>query len=270
VKYTILGSNGFIGSSLYEYLSKKSENCICPPRNYIFNKKENLGHLIYCIGLTADFRDKPLETVNAHVTKLLEVLENSKFDSFLYLSSTRIYAGNDDGNENTSVKVNPSNFSDLYNISKLMGESICLSIPNKKIRIARLSNVIGNDFKSENFLFTLIKDAVDRHAIKISTPLNASKDYISIDDVVKLITLISVNGKQRLYNIASGQNIPNRKLLMEIKKHTNCVIENIQSTNGLIFPSISIERIQNEFSFKPKNILNDINTLLESYKKSKR
>ncbi|HXP50012.1 MAG TPA: hypothetical protein VN922_08665, partial [Bacteroidia bacterium] len=94
MKYTILGSNGFIGSSLHKYLSERSEDCFCPPRNYIFDEKENLGHVIYCIGLTADFRDNPIETVNAHVSKLIKVLENTKYESFLYLSSTRVYAGN--------------------------------------------------------------------------------------------------------------------------------------------------------------------------------
>jgi nucleoside-diphosphate-sugar epimerase len=269
VKYTILGSNGFIGSNLHKYLSEKSENCFCPPRNYIFTKKENLGHIIYCIGLTADFRDNPMATVNAHVSKLIEVLENTKFNSFLYLSSTRVYAGSNSGNEETSLKTNPLNPSDLYNISKIMGESICLSIPNKKVRIARLSNVIGNDFNSENFLFTLIKDAVDKGAIRLSIPMNAAKDYVSIDDVVKLIPLITLKGKHRLYNIASGNIITNKKLTDEIKKSTRCAVESLKLNSGLTFPSISIKKIQNEFLYKPKNILNDIYSLIENYKHTK-
>jgi len=33
------------------------------------------GHVIYCIGLTADFRQKPFETIEAHVSKLAEVAQ---------------------------------------------------------------------------------------------------------------------------------------------------------------------------------------------------
>lgn len=269
MKYTILGSSGFIGSNLELFLRNQAIECFTPPKEYIFSKNENLGHVIYCIGLTADFRQKPMDTVKAHVCKLVEVLENSKFESFLYLSSVRVYNGNNMGTEECSVTVNPLNSSDLYNISKLMGESICLSISNQKIRIVRLSNVIGKDFESDNFLFSLIKEAVDTNQIRLNLPLHVSKDYISIDEVIAVIALIAEKGKERVYNIASGFQISNQQIVNKIKEYTNCSVEVSESSQFLQFPEISIERITNEFNFKPKNILKDMDTLIEHYIQTK-
>ena len=41
---------------------------------------------------------------------------------------------------------------DLYNISKLMGEALCLASHSQKVRIARISNVIGNRKNHNDFL----------------------------------------------------------------------------------------------------------------------
>ncbi|MCX6313030.1 MAG: NAD(P)-dependent oxidoreductase [Bacteroidetes bacterium] len=269
MKHTVLGASGFIGNNLKTFLEEQSLECFLPPRNYSFSKNENLGHVYYCIGLTSDFRTRPMETVKAHVCKLIEVLENSSFESFLYLSSARVYNGSKSGDEQTSLSVNPSDFSDLYNISKLMGEAVCLAIPNEKIRIARLSNVIGNDFESENFLFSLIKEAVDKRVIELGVSSKSEKDYISINDVVQLLLLISSKGKSRIYNVSSGQNVSNEQLVKEIKKYTGCSIRFTDSQQSLNFPLISNERLKSEFDYEVKSVLPDIMSLIENYKAKK-
>jgi nucleoside-diphosphate-sugar epimerase len=268
MKFTILGSLGFVGSHLLKALKYQAIEVFAPPRDYIFTKGENLGHVIYCIGLTSDFRQRPIETVEAHVCKLMKVLENSEFESFLYLSSTRVYGGNDTGMETDNVQVSSSDFSDLYNISKLMGESICLSNTNKRIRVVRLSNVIGDDFESDNYLFSLIKEAVDTKMIHLNLHLEAGKDYISINDVVKIVILIAKGGKHRIYNIGSGFQITNDDIVKKIKEYNDCEIL-VSAKEGITFPQISIERIVSEFDFAPTNILNEINQLIEHYKQKK-
>ena len=63
---TILGSSGFVGSNLKNKLVSVGINTYTPHRSEELSGK-NLGHVIYCIGLTADFRTKPFETIEAHV-----------------------------------------------------------------------------------------------------------------------------------------------------------------------------------------------------------
>jgi nucleoside-diphosphate-sugar epimerase len=262
-----MGASGFIGSNFKAYMTSKGVECLEIDRNYNWSKKENLGHVIYAIGLTADFRKKPLETVKAHVTKLVETLENAQFESFLYLSSTRVYSGCANTFEDASLTVNPNNFSDLYNISKLMGESVCLSFFNPKIRIARLSNVLGNDFKSDNFITSLIRDLYDKQKIILETSPYSEKDYIYIEDVVKLLALIAERGKERIYNVASGFNMPNIDILNIIKKRFNCSIETDQTKPLIKFTPISIKRLRDEFNYTPDSSLLDvIENIVGTYK----
>src|SRR5688500_5975918 len=87
---TVLGASGFIGSRLVSQLAATGAEYQAVGRNEALPAGP-LGHVIYCIGLTADFRSRPLNTVEAHVCKLLEVLRKCDFESLLYLSSTRLY-----------------------------------------------------------------------------------------------------------------------------------------------------------------------------------
>src|SRR5260370_39943856 len=123
-RITILGGSGFSGSRLVTRMKELRIDCFCPARGEEIADR-NLGTVIYCIGLTADFRTRPFETVEAHVSKLREVLKGCEFDSLLYLSSARLYLRQEGiAREDDPVQVNPLQDDHLYNISKLMGESL--------------------------------------------------------------------------------------------------------------------------------------------------
>ena len=269
MKFTILGASGFIGSNIVAYLKQKNYTCFCPPRDYVFQKKEPLGHLIYCIGLTSDFRQKPFETIEAHVCKLNNILQTVKYDSFLYLSSTRVYSGVTEGLENKDLQVNPHDFSDLYNISKIMGESICLLVDNPMVRVVRLSNVVGEDFSSGNFLFSLIKDAVEKKLVTLYQPMNIERDFILIDDVLDQIEKIVMKGQKRMYNLAAGKNISNKDILTELERITGCVIEAGKVKERLVFPRIDTTNLKKEFSFNPRDVFSQIKYLISNYQKQK-
>src|SRR5712691_7197034 len=139
---TVLGASGFIGSHLVARLQELNLQCFAPERDQELGGK-SLGHIVYCIGLTADFRQKPFETVDAHVSTLLKIVRQCEFDSLLYLSSARLYRGQETiAGEDDPVRVNPLQNDDIYNISKLMGESLSLDC-GRPARVARLSAVYG-------------------------------------------------------------------------------------------------------------------------------
>jgi len=266
MKFTILGSSGFIGSHLATQVQQLGMECFTPSRHEQNISKQELGHIIYSIGLTADFRCKPFETVKAHVCYLLEILEQANFESFLYLSSTRLYAGLEVGYEDSPLKAIPSELSDLYNLSKMMGESICFASPKPHVRVARLSNVYGRDFSSTNFLASVIREAVVRKKVFLQTALASEKDYISIDEVVDLLLKISVSGQYKLYNVASGINTSHQELLELIKRETACIVEVMDNAELVRFPQINIDRIKHEFNFSPLTISQVIPELVKNYK----
>jgi len=266
MKYTVLGSSGFIGSHLVRWLESQGHDCHAPARGEDLSGRP-LGHVIYCIGLTADWRGRQHDTVKAHVCALLEVLEKTDFESLLYLSTTRLYAGIEDTREGGNLRVNPLRTDDLYNVSKIMGESICLSSPRETIRVARLSNVFGDDFTSENFLTSVLRDAAEHNQVILRTSLDSAKDYVSVDDVVRLLPRIASAGRRRVYNVASGENTTHRELVDAIVKVTGCRIEVAEGSPTVSFPPILIERIREEFGFSPVRVADALPKLVAEYKR---
>lgn len=262
---TILGASGFIGSQLAKTLRDLGETFFAPARGADISG-QRLGNVIYCIGLTSDFRSRPLDTVNAHVCELLQVIRDCDLDSLLYLSSTRLYnSGLEVAHEEDAIQVAPLNPSDLYNISKLMGESLSLC-SGKKVRIARLSNVYGGDFASENFLPSIIRDAVTKGKIVLRTSPDSEKDYVSIDDVTAALVKIARGGRHEIYNLASGANISNRALVEAISRITNCEVEFLPGASQVRFPTSNIDRMREEFGFTPRGVLEDLEGLVSLYR----
>lgn len=262
MKFTVLGASGFVGSHLVAQLRQEGHDCWAPSRDEPALFDRDLGHVVYCIGLTADFRTRPLDTVRAHVCVLAEVLEKARFDSLLYLSSTRLYRGAESGREEETLKGG-----DLYNLSKATGESLCHACGRSNVRVARLSNVFGDDFASDNFLPSLIRTAITEKSILLGTTLDSAKDFIGIDDVVSVLPKIAARGKYRCYNVASGRNVSNLEITEKIKQAVECRVEVKGDAQRIIFPAIDIERLRDEFAFKPTMVLDSIDELARRFSK---
>jgi len=258
--FTILGANGFIGSALVERLSMQGNEVLSPCRADLMNGASKCvkGHVVYCIGLTSDFRDRPLDTVDAHVCLLKHVLHTCEFSSLTYLSSTRVYFGSDTGNEDSVLKVQPDDPDQIYNLSKLMGESLChaASRDDRPVRVVRLSNVVGLGAGSENFIYTLMHDAVEYGRMLLKSSLDSSKDYVALADVIRLLELIARNGKKNCYNLASGIQITHKQIVDAIVRLTDAKVDIVEDAPCVQFPSININRIKDEFGFLPISPLN--------------
>jgi nucleoside-diphosphate-sugar epimerase len=265
---TILGASGFIGSQLAKKLETGGAEYQAIGRSDSL-PRTNLGDVIYCIGLTADFRSRLLDTVEAHVCALLELIRNHEFDSLLYLSSTRVYLGADSTDEDQPLRVSPLNAEDVFNLSKALGESIVLN-SGRNTRVARISNVYGPDFHSENFLSSIIRDAVGRGKVVLRTAPESAKDYVSVAGVVDGLIQIATRGRERIYNLASGVNVTHRELAGKLSALTGCTIEFAPDAPVVSFPPINIERMRREFAFAPASVLDDMPNLIELYKQDSR
>lgn len=262
MSFVILGGSGFIGKHLASYLRSAGETVFVPERTHSDFKAFKDAHLIYAIGLTADFRERPFDTIEAHVSLAAQLLRECDFRSFLYLSSTRVYARSLNTKEGAPLPVLPIDASDLYNISKLAGEAVCFASGRERVRIARLSNVIGpRAAGTESFIGALCREARQGH-IKLQTRPNSSKDYIWIDDVSSLLREIAVRGADRLYNVASGIQLTNAQWLSALAVETGCSFSVDQDAPSNGFPPISTERIRNEFDFHPEPVLEQISRIV--------
>lgn len=264
MKFTVLGGTGFIGSRLVQEMHAGNLEYWAPSRLDADLSGRELGHVIYAVGLTSDFRSRPRETVEAHVCHLNGLLNSARFESLLYLSSTRVYSRCDKAAEDNSIQVDSSDPSDLYNLSKLMGESICLSVDNPAIRVVRLSNVFGKRRSPDDFLSSIIHDATSIGTVVIRTGLDSEKDYVSLDAVTRVLPTIATMGRHRLYNVASGQNTSVRALVGRLRELTGCKIVADDSAPPVAFPTIDVRRITEEFDFASARVLDRMVELVEA------
>ena len=244
-KFTILGASGFIGAALCSYLLKEGHTV------FALNRDDNLpsqpGHVIYAIGLTSDFRSRPFETAEAHVGRLTDLLQQGRFESFLYLSSTRVYQGGDSTEETVRLQVQPNVPGHLYNLTKLTGECLVLNCGLPGTRVVRLSNVVGPVEALRNtFIGDLSREALNG-TIHLQTNPTSAKDYIWIDDVLPLLMLISLRGQQRLYNLASGKQLLHEDWVKSIANLTGARVEIRDDAPDSSFPAIDTTRISDEF-----------------------
>ncbi len=271
MRWTILGGSGFVGRAICGLLQRRNVEFVVPSRLEIVNgiKGQDLGHVVYCIGLTADFRQRPLDALQAHLCVLHQVVTSNHFESITYLSSTRVYAGLDRTDEDHPLWVNPTQLSDLYNLSKLSGESLCLNcgIPAK---IVRLSNVYGHsgnpNFDSPLFIFSLLRESVLEKKLVFRSAPSSNKDYIHVEDAARLTMDVALKGQSIIYNVAAGYNISNIQIANVLRQH-KIEIEFLSEAEPISFPSIDIGRIQHEFCPPRHNLLNDLPELLDAFRK---
>jgi nucleoside-diphosphate-sugar epimerase len=240
---TVFGGAGFVGRHLASHLRDTGYEVRSVDRGDPSWRGADLGHAFYCIGLTADFRSRPFETIDAHVCVLSEVLRAAKFASFVYLSSTRVYARAEATDEAATIPVKPNEPDDLYNISKLMGEAACLGTGLDNVRVARLSNVFGAELASSNFLTSVLREAVATKAVHLNTSLESEKDYVWIGDVAQALRAIATGGSEQITNVASGTNTTHREIMDAVSRATGASVHVAPNAPAIRFPQIATARL---------------------------
>lgn len=247
---TVLGAGGWIGGAVVEDLRRQGRAVLPVGRSNLNDwlaSGEALGPVIYAIGLTADFRERPHATAEAHVGLLSRVLERMGLSELLLLSSTRVYARSDNTYEAAELPCLSSDPSDLYNLSKLMGEAMVLQDPRPGLKVVRISNVVGVGQPRSTFVGSLLQEAGVSGQVVIQQPASMAKDYVALQDVVRLLPEIVMHGQQRLYNLGSGSNTTHYEVAAWLERQGVIVRFACQTSPCLQFPELSIERLSAEF-----------------------
>jgi nucleoside-diphosphate-sugar epimerase len=264
-KYTIFGSTGFLGINFKKYLKNKKYKVFCPlKKDYKF--KKNLGHVLYCAG-TSDSLSNPVKALKANLSYLSNILLNNNFESFTYFSSIRVYSSNKSTYENSKILCNMSEKGIYFKNLKLAAESLCLQFDNPKIRVIRLSNLYGEHFDKQIYLMpSIIRNIKNNKKIILSISPASKKNYLHIEDAIKVSLNISKKGKLRVYNVASKSMIQINEILKQIKKIKKFDIDILNYKRIINEPKININRIKNEFDFiEKKNFSKSFYNLIKNY-----
>lgn len=247
--FTILGAGGRIGRALVAHLSATTpvraiDRAGLPT---FLASSHDAGHVISCIGLTGDFRTRPLDTAEAHVGLTARILARGGFRSFLFLSSTRVYANATTTAEDAALAVAPADPSDLYNLTKLAGEALCLSDPRPTVRVVRLSNVTHDHPDPDTFLGQVMREGAATGRVVLRQGPESAKDYIACADVMTLLPRIAAGGRHRLYNVAAGRAVAHATIADLLHRHRGWTVVYAPDAPTVQFPAIDVGRLEGEF-----------------------
>lgn len=213
-QYTVIGASGFIGARLVAALRARGDEVYAPERGDPEILSRELGRVFYCAGLTGDFMVRPFDTVEAHVGLLTTLLRSAHFERLIYLSSTRLYdsLGAGGGREDDILQFDVSSPRNVYDLSKALGENLCLARSDGRASVARLSNLFDWTDAAGGFLSDLLKRARRERSIRLNSSPLAGRDYIHVDDVISALIAMDATGAQGIVNIARGEALSNADL----------------------------------------------------------
>ncbi|MCZ4340488.1 SDR family oxidoreductase [Sphingomonadaceae bacterium G21617-S1] len=209
--YTVIGAAGFVGSHVVAHLRARGIEPFCPRRDDPGLWDRDLGHILYCAGLTGDYRTRPFDTIEAHVALPARLIEQARFDRIVYLSSTRLYDLLPDGagREDRAIPVNANNPEHLYELSKLLGENLTLHRSDGRGVVARLSYVFGWGEAAQGFLANWLHMARDARQLVLDSGPGVARDYIHVEDAAAAAVALADSRQTGIVNVARGETLSN-------------------------------------------------------------
>ena len=245
----VTGGAGFIGTNFIRYLSKNCnykiinvdklsygsniENLNDINKNYVFIKRDigdNLSDIIsnvdYIINFAAESHvDRSIadpanfvrENINGVINLLETVRKSGNNPEFVQIGTDEEYGDIIDSSFNEDDTLKPSS---PYSASKASSSLIALSYYRTygmKIMVTRTAN----NFGKYQFPEKLIPKTIIRNYLNMEIPLygngNNKRDWIYVDDNVRAILTVLLNGKDgEIYNISGNNELSNIEIVNKI------------------------------------------------------
>ena len=253
MNHTVIGGRGFIGNALVSQLISEGLECsVFEPLEFIRSKHQS-DILYYCIGLTSDFKSHTRRTLDSHVNLLSDILESRRFARLIYLSSSRVYADSVDTSEDANLCLSSYSAENVYLLSKLLGETLVSSVDFAESRIVRLSNVVGFGQPRNTLLGNFLENA-RTGTLDIHESQSSGRDYVSLEDVVRLLIRIGMSSKSKIYNVSSNRVIRHLEIAEYIRNSSTTNVTFLENSAAK-FQNLSVrnEKVVQEFSWAFKD-----------------
>jgi len=252
-RWTVVGARGWIGAALVASLQRAGASVSA--RSHGDAPAGVAGHVVWCSGVAHGADGAPRPSFRAHVIAIEGWLDAPEIASFTYLSSTRLYDLCDSTNEDTDLILRHDA---IYAMTKAAGEALVIAAAPGG-RVVRLSNVYGSRPESPLFLNDVLRQAALGRRVRLHTSLDSAKDYVGLDETLEVLPRIALAGRERIYNLAAGRNTTNGEIVAALQ-HNDPTIELVVDADAprRISPPVAVTRIQNEFGFAPRPLIDAI------------
>ncbi|MFN8575418.1 MAG: NAD(P)-dependent oxidoreductase [Candidatus Sericytochromatia bacterium] len=225
MKNIIIGKESNLSNQIFSNLNNSiiiSSRNILGELKLIDNEKNyKLNIIINSFQPSTSLNDlsNPIDYINNSIlvsSIILNKIKNFKINKVLYTSSSSVYGNNKLCNENDQVK--PDNLhSSLKLANEKLIESFCIK-NNIDYTIARIFNMYGANDKF-SIISKLISSVKDGNIINLINNGQSVRDYIFIEDVVKIYKILLERNDIKTINIGSGIGHSVLDIIRIIKKY---------------------------------------------------
>jgi|10_taG_2_1085330.scaffolds.fasta_scaffold00780_12 ADP-L-glycero-D-manno-heptose 6-epimerase len=240
----ITGANGFIGSRLFDFLKNRGYDVVCCdinddsmllPTQFFKLIETKTPSCIFHLGAVSSTTETNTEHISENnILFSCKILEYciEKDIPLVYASSASVYGMGAEGFSET-VGLKPMNY---YAISKAAFDMMVLQKiqdnPHSRVFGLRYFNVYGSDEghkgNMSSPIYKFLQQATDTGAIKVFAGSEKFfRDFIHVDDVVKITYEISKIKKSGIYNVGTGEAKSFTEVADIISRYTSSTIRKI-------------------------------------------
>lgn len=276
----LTGATGFIGNSIFNYIKKYNFNIIaigtkneltvdnCKFIDYKNFDIKSISEKIDIVFHQAANNDTQLNDKNKMLNdnyygpcRLFDHLYNLGCRKFIYASSCAVYGNAEVPYLEENKKIKPLTY---YGLSKKMFDDFAMNFKDDASVIGlRYSNVYGhNEFhknKRASMIFQIINKIKNNLNIELFKDGNQKRDWIHIDDIVKInIECASLHCKE-IINCGSGEAVSFNEIIKIVNNYfdwngyVNFIDNNISDTYQNL-TCCNIEKLKNLLNIIPKNV----------------
>jgi nucleoside-diphosphate-sugar epimerase len=192
----ISGSSGFLGSHLAKRLPEATR---VPHKDLAYITASSAGTFYFLSTYgNSHTQTDPSQALRANIYDLLDVLQNTQVDNFVYISTS-------------SVNLKEQN---PYSRTKRAAEEIVQAF--RSACIIRPYSITGVGEQREHLIPTLIRSCMTGERMDF-VPW-ATHDFIDVEDVVDAI--LALSRRHRIFEIGSGESRTNQQVLDMVEKIT--------------------------------------------------
>jgi dTDP-4-dehydrorhamnose reductase len=201
----IIGKNSFLGKNLYKSIKNKIDVRLLSYEEFLKlnNKKiKSFNYLCNC-SLNTKYNKSKYKEKNDIDLKIVKKIKNYKIN-FIFLSSRKVYLNKNNIKENDKLAPKCN-----YSKNKVITEKKIFKLLPNKLIILRISNVLG----LKNYSLRRTHNSfIDNYIKYISSNKktyyeNDYKDFITIEQFIKIFYNIIKNNLRGIYNVSLGKKI---------------------------------------------------------------
>jgi len=230
----LISDRGFIGKSLFNALSNNkehniyglnSDNC-----NLLYEEKTKAAiskilikpYTIIFLSTFGRFPEDNYDVYNKNVTmitNLLNSVDMNLIEQFIFFSSTCLYGR--PPKILPITEVNECIPNGYYGLSKFVSESLIKLQLACPVSIIRIPGVYGILDKNKSIISHFVNNIINNKSITIYDKGLVLRDYVFIDDIIKVVNHIISLKCDVTINIATGKSIKLINLVSIIEKNMN-------------------------------------------------